>query len=305
MTAPIPSPPLLLSRAEAGVDARPRLATLFGADFSALSITPARGDLAPAVTRSALERFAPYHAPSDTDLLAWHVVDVGDAGARTMEWQQAFATIERLAASAFDDGVFVIALGGDHSVTYPIGVALASRCARIGIIQLDVHHDVRPIGTTPSNGSPIRGLIEHGKVAGCDVVQIGIHPFANRAELAGYCDEQGIHRVSLEQLAADGTRAAIDSACELLAGCDHIHLTVDIDVLDRAYAPGTVAALPGGISPAQLASLVDAACQHEAVQSMDVVEFDPERDVSSVTAYNVAQVVMVALSAVARRRSER
>ncbi len=304
---PVPDAPpaLVVAGADAASDERPRLAAIYGADFSALSITPSRGDRAPSVVRSALPRFAPWNAATGTDLTAWHVVDMGDAGAHRLAWEAAFEAITATVVSASEAAEFTIGLGGDHSVTYPIGMALAGRCTRLGIIQLDVHHDVRPISATPSNGSPIRGLIEAGRVAPEDVVQIGIHPYANRRELTEYCDEYGIRRYSLTELRQMGASACIAAAREALAHCDHIHLTVDIDVLDRAFAPGTVAALPGGITPDELSALVDHACADPLVRSMDVVEFDPERDVSSITAYNVAHVVMIALHALARRRSTR
>lgn len=304
-TTPSTTPSMFVSGSAIGNDPRPRLATMYGADFSALSITPSHGDTAPSVVRSALPRFAPWNAHTGTDLTAWHVADIGDAGARSKPWEAAFDAISSIASSAMDMDAFTIGLGGDHSVTFPIGRAVADRCTRLGILQLDVHHDVRPPRPIPSNGSPIRGLIEAGFVSTSDIVQIGIHPYANSLELTEYCDTEQIRRCSLDEMRQLGPADCIAFALDVLDECDHVHLTVDIDVLDRAFAPGTVAALPGGVTPDELAALVDSACSHPRVRSMDVVEFDPQRDVSSITAYNVAQVVMVALHALARRRSTR
>jgi formiminoglutamase len=274
---------------------------MFGADFSALSITPAEGWRAPAVVRAALGRFSPWNAQAKVDLAAWHVADLGDAGAAQLAWDEAFGAITGLAGRALDAGAFVAALGGDHSVTWPLVRAAADRHERVGIVQLDVHHDVRSLDGGPSNGTPIRGLIEEGRIRGEDVVQIGIHPLANRRPLTEYCDEQGIHRVWLSDLARHGAYGAAADALQTLKRCDAIWLTVDIDVLDRAYAPGTVAALPGGITPTVLCQLVDAVCTDRRTIAVDVVEFDPSRDVSSITAYNVAHVLMTALTAVAQR----
>lgn len=294
--------PLLVPAAQVKPDAAPPLAVLLGADFSALSITPSRADSAPGVVRVALPRFATWNADSGVDLIAaGGVHDLGDVGATRMAWDEAFTAIVARAGEAYALGHFAIALGGDHSVTWPLVTAFSSQAARVGIVQLDVHHDVRPLDAGPNNGTPIRGLIEQGQIRGEDVVQLGIHPFANRREHGAFCDEAGIRRVSLDQLAERGPAAVAAATLADLAACDAIYLTVDIDVLDRAYAPGTVAALPGGLSPAVLGSLVSQLAADPRVRAMDIVEFDPARDIASVTAYNVAQVLLVALSAVARR----
>ncbi|MCW2973757.1 MAG: formimidoylglutamase [Thermoleophilia bacterium] len=299
-----------VSVAAAGDDSRPVLAHLFGADYSARAITPQRSDLAPNVVRAALPRFSPYDARHRTDLAAWHVVDHGDAGAiRSSTWEEAFELIERHAADAFATDAFVVGLGGDHSVAWPIASAALAAArrrsgkptARLGILQLDVHHDVRALDHGPSNGTPMRGLLEGELVRGSDIAQVGIHPFANQRAASEYCDAQGIVRYSLDDVAERGTDAIARAALLSLDGVDAIHLTVDIDVLDRAFAPGTAAALPGGLTPRELLHLVDVVCADHRVASIDVVEFDPERDVASVTAYAAANVVMVALAAVARR----
>lgn len=302
MTAPHS---MIVNAASADTDPRPRLAALYGADFSALSITPARGDRAPGAVRAALPRFSTWNAALHIDLSEWHVADLGDAGAHRHAWPEAFDAIAQHVAAAMRISDFTIGIGGDHSVTYPIASSLAGRSRRLGIIQLDAHHDVRSPTPTPSNGSPIRGLIDAGHVRGEDVVQIGIHPCANARELAAYCDATGIIRFTGDDVRDRGASACMNDAIAQLAECDRVHLTVDIDVLDRAFAPGTVAALPGGITPGELMQLVEVACSSELVTSMDVVEFDPDRDVSLITAYNVANVVMTALATLARRRSGR
>jgi len=282
-------------------DPRPQLATLLGADFSARSITPSHADQAPFVVREALKRFATWDAHEHVDLAQWHVPDLGDAGAIRMTWDNAFDAIRKHADRAWGMGKFVVALGGDHSVTWPLVAAATGHAARTGIIQLDVHHDVRELDHGPSNGTPIRGLIEQGYVRSDDVVQVGIHPFGNKRAYTDYCDSQGITRYSLTDIDELGPVSIAIAARQKLASCDRIYLTVDIDVLDRAFAPGTVAALPGGLAPRQLATLVSTICDDARVMAMDIVEFDPTRDVADITGWNVALTVVTALSAVARR----
>jgi formiminoglutamase len=300
----------LIPAAQADDDPRAILAELIGADYSGRAITAQRSDGAPNVVRGALGRFAPYDSRSRFgfgDL--WCVADHGNADAiRAQTWDDAFERITALADRAFATSRFVVSLGGDHSVSWPL-VAAAARAVReqhgpsgrLGVLQLDTHHDVRPLDDGPSNGTPFRGLVESGVIHPDDLVQVGIHPFANRRAFAQYCDEQRIRFFStdeVEELGAEGTaRAAINA----LSGCDAIYLSCDIDVLDRAFAPGTAAALPGGLDPRTLTTIVEVACTDPRVMALDVVEFDPQRDVADVTAYAAANVVMSTLAAVARR----
>jgi formiminoglutamase len=300
----------ILPAAQAATDPRTILAELIGADYSARAITPQESDQAPDVVRRALGRFQPYDARTGMDIGAgWCVADHANAGARrAATWDDACRLIGELADRAYDTSRFVVALGGDHSVSWPL-IAAADRAVRdhegppgrLGVVQLDVHHDVRPLDDGPSNGTPFRGLLESGTIHPDDLVQVGIHPFANRRELAEYCDEQRIRRFDLAEVAELGGRETGLAAVRALSGTDAIYLSVDIDVLDRAFAPGTVAALPGALDPATLLQIVEAVCADPRVIGMDVVEFDPRRDVADVTAFAVANVVMAALSAVARR----
>lgn len=285
-------------------DPRTVLAELLGADYSGSAITPQRSDTAPDVVRRAMARFAPWDSRNGTDLVeGWCVADHANAGAiRAATWDDAVSRIGALADRAFSTGRFVVSLGGDHSVSWPL-VEAAARATpgRLGVVQLDVHHDVRPLDRGPSNGTPFRGLLEGGTIIADDLVQVGIHPFANRRILTEYCDEQRIRRFALEEVAELGAEETARSALRALSGTDAVYLSVDIDVLDRAFAPGTAAALPGGLDPRTLVRIVEVVCADPRVVALDVVEFDPERDVASVTAYAAANVVIAALAAVARR----
>ncbi len=299
----------ILPVGQATTDGRTILAELFGADYSARAITPQDSDQAPDVVRRALRRFQPYDARTGLDLAGWCVADHANAGAvRAQTWDDAFGRLHDLARAAYDSDRFVVGLGGDHSVSWPLVTAAADMTkrkhgekSRLGVVQLDVHHDVRPLDEGPSNGTPFRGLLEAGTIHPDDLVQVGIHPFANRRELAEYCDEQRIRRFDLAEVAELGGDETGRAAVRALSGTAAIYLSVDIDVLDRAFAPGTVAALPGALDPATLLQVVEAVCADPRVIGMDVVEFDPRRDIADVTAYAVANVVMAALSAVARR----
>ncbi len=129
MTAGSSTPEFVLSAKQAAGDARTVLAELFGADYSARAITPQRADMAPDVVRRALARFSPYDARTGVDLAErWCIADHANAGAiRAATWDEAVAQLGALADRAYATGRFVVGLGGDHSVSWPLVDAAARR----------------------------------------------------------------------------------------------------------------------------------------------------------------------------------
>ncbi|MCW2956446.1 MAG: hutG [Thermoleophilia bacterium] len=309
MTSPDAPVGWILPAAHAAADGRPILAELFGADYSARAITPQRSDQAPAALRRSLERLRPWDARTRLDLAQWCIADHGDAGAITAStWDDAFAAISARATRAMANGRFAIGLGGDHSVSWPIVTAAAQLArqrggadTRTGVVQLDIHHDLRSLDRGPSNGTPFRGLLHDGTIRADDLVQVGIHPFANAREVSEFAESQFIRSISLDELRALGPVEAARSALASLRDVDVVHLSVDIDVLDRAFAPGTVAALPGGLDPHRLGVVIETVCADARVGSMDVVEVDPQRDIADSTTLNAALAVFAAVASVARR----
>jgi formiminoglutamase len=131
----------------------------------------------------------------------------------------------------------------------------------------------------PSNGTPMRNLIESGVVEGRNMYNIGLHGFFNTKDLKKYADEQGVNYFTLRETRKKGIEETV-AACleELAAKVDTIYLTVDMDVLDVAYAPGVPASTPGGMTTAELLEGVLVAAKHPKVKAMDIVCLDPLKD---------------------------
>lgn len=243
-----------------------------GVPLHAGSVTPARYDLAPAAVRARLAKFSTLYAEHGTDLATVPVRDVGD-DVRPPELSAPLTVL----------------IGGHNGVTYE---ALRHRpdLDRWGVLTLDAHHDVRAYEGTPGNGSPIRALIDAG-LPGTQVVQVGIHGFCNSPGHRRWCEDQGI-RV----LAPDGIGLVASLLAELSEQCEHIYVDVDIDVLDRAYAPGCPGSRPGGLRPGPLFEAAFQAGAHPRVRAVDIVEVDPTLDVASATV-DAAAVTLLAVAA--------
>jgi formiminoglutamase len=182
-------------------------------------------------------------------------------------------------------------------------LAHAEDLARIGLLTLDAHHDLRDTDPGLTNGNPIRALLEDG-LPGANVAQIGIQPFANSADYSAVAVEAGIHVVTAEQVRAAGIKVVMREAlAKLEQVSDAIYVDLDVDVLDRAFAPASPGSRPGGLTPMEVQQAMRLCGAHPKVRAMDVVEVDPERDVADVTVMAAASFVLHFASGLARRGS--
>lgn len=272
-----------------------------GVPTSSASLTPSEAWRAPAAFRSALGRFSTFDGEAGVDLGRLAVADLGDWKVAGLDMQQVIPVIER-EARRLAGGPVAVFIGGDNAVTRPLVAGLAlGDLSRVGVLTLDAQHDVRSLEAGPTNGTPIRGLIEDGLPDG-RVVQVGIHSFANSAPYRAFCTEHRIEVVTMETVDEVGAGWVVSSALrDLGERCDWVFVDVDMDVLDVAFAPGCPGARPGGMAPRQLAAACRAAGAHPKVRAADFVEVDPARDPLGTTVLNLATAFLAFASGVATR----
>jgi arginase family enzyme len=134
------------------------------------------------------------------------------------------------------------------------------------------------------------------------VAQVGIHSFANSSEYRAYCDEQGITVLTVDDVAQRGIGSVVEDALTVVAvKTDVVHVDVDIDVLDRAFAPGCPGARPGGMTLRDLAEGVRRCARNSKVVSMDFVEVDAGADRDGLTLDAMAHVALSAVAGYAER----
>ncbi|MBE3102633.1 MAG: agmatinase family protein [Bacilli bacterium] len=260
---------------------------LYGAPLSRSSISVSGASLYPMEFRKLWKGFATYNLDADLDLSGYAVRDAGDIVMHTTDIVLSHERIEettRDLVSKYKTATTCL-IGGDHSVTACAvrGVKRSFPTERIGILQLDTHLDVRdPVEIGPANGTPIRQLIDGGIVHGEDVVNIGLHGYFNAAPLVAYAKQQGIRMVTLRKARELGVAQCVEKELEQLAKrVDRVYVTIDMDVLDIAAAPGVPASTPGGMTGEELFLSLLAFGQHDAVRHIDFVCLDPTRDVAS------------------------
>ncbi len=274
-----------------------------GVPSSSASLSPSEAWRFPAALRSALGGLAVFDGETGADLRTVSVSDLGDWPVEGLDMHTMPGEVVK-AVKALDPLPVKAFLGGDNAITRPLVNGLSrGDLTGVGILTIDAHHDVRLTTSGPSNGSPIRGLIEDGLPPG-RVVQVGIHSFANSAEYRQYCTEHGIEVVTMTTVDEVGAGWVVTSAlADLARRCEWIYVDVDIDVLDLAFAPGCPGARPGGMTPRQLAAACRAAGAHPAVRAVDFVEVDPARDRDGLTVMNAATAFLAFVSGLAMREA--
>ena len=174
-------------------------------------------------------------------------------------------------------------LGGDNSVTRAACHGIATSLAQCGLITLDAHLDLRHLDAGLTNGNPVRALLSDG-MPGSQIFQIGIAPFANSHAYFDVARDAGIKVIPTAQVHTRGIEEVIDEALDALSQeVEAIYVDVDMDVLDRAFAPATPGSRPGGLTPGDLRTAARLCGAHPKVKVMDLVEIDPTKDVADVT----------------------
>ncbi len=268
---------------------------IIGAPLSKPSISHSGALMAPAAIRRCLQSFTTYSIEKNLDLKNEKWLDFGDI---LMHPTDIHACHNRIYDSISyvleqDAAPLTVVLGGDHSISFPSIKAFSKKRGTIGVIQFDAHHDLRNLEDGgPSNGTPFRSLIENGVIKGEHLVQIGIRDFMNSPEYKKYAGEQGVTVYTMEEVRVKGIFSIVKEAYEqIIKKVDMVYLSVDLDVLDQAFAPGCPAIGPGGMDSETLIKGVEWLASKENVKAMDLVEIDPTLDYRDMTSRVAAHLI--------------
>lgn len=260
------------------------------------SLAPGHCDLAPNAIRRALARYSLFDSETENDLSALRIFDHGD-----LEVARDFPQLVSAVRQISDEAAATVLLGGDNFITRAGVHALNIPLGRCGVLTFDAHHDLRDLESGLTNGNPIRALLADG-VAGSHIVQIGIQPFANSPHYAAIARKTGITVVPADTVQARGIDIVVSEAlAKLAAQVDAIYVDLDVDVLDRSFAPACSGARPGGLLPWMLRRAARICGRHPGVKVMDIVEVDPTKDIADITALAAASFLLAFASGVQQR----
>src|SRR5690606_27156511 len=227
------------------------------------------------------------------DVSGLEITDRGDVTIAAHDQARTFANARELIGEALAQGWIPVVLGGDHSISLP-GIEALVQATRgpVGIIQIDAHLDL--VDESPTQGrysqsSQIRRALELEGVSPSRLVQIGLRGF-NYPQYADYVREQGITQFTAPDVARLGAEHVAREALAR-AGRDGaaIYLTLDIDALDPAVAPGAGHLEFGGLSVQDVSAMLRLFAPH--VAALDVAEVNPAFDVHGMTANLAAKLL--------------
>jgi guanidinopropionase len=238
----------------------------------------------------AIERIGPYnHALKIAPSTMCRIADVGDVPFRgRFDLESALADIETFFTQVKRAGIRPLAVGGDHSITYPILKALGKE-RPLGLVHFDAHCDTGGAfdGSKFHHGGPFRLAVLDGVLDPKRTVQIGIRGSAELLWEFSY--DSGMTVIHIEEVAERGTEWVIAKAREVV-GDEPIYVSFDVDGLDPAFAPGTGTPEAGGLTPREAQAILRGLKGLNVVGG-DVVEVAPQYDATTTTAIAGAQTL--------------
>jgi agmatinase len=232
------------------------------------------------------------------------VVDYGDAPVVPADARRAHQAIEDTVAEIVRAGAIPLILGGDHSITEPDIRACAATHGPLGLVHLDTHTDTARdvFGVELSHGTPMYRLVEAGTVDPKRYVQIGLRGYWPGEEEFAWQRERGITAFFMHDVRQLGISAIVERGTAQL-GEGPTFLSVDIDVVDPAFAPGTGTPEPGGLTATEVLELARLLGERLNLVGADLVEVAPMTFGSAdVTALLADRIVREILTGIALRR---
>lgn len=232
-----------------------------------------------------------YDIESDCDRLRGvTMVDVGDVVIQGADDHGNFARMREVASLISAQGSVLVAVGGDHSISFPLVAGVAAH-RRLEMVHVDAHADflAELDGSRLTGASQLRRIAELPDVAG--VTALGLRN-VEREEVNGM-QELGVRFATTRDLVQRGPETVVN---ELVPVCEAIYLSVDLDVLDLGLVPGTTLPEPGGLSYRELRATLAAITRRGRVVAFDVAELNPPADMSGATARLASWLVTHLLS---------
>jgi guanidinopropionase len=204
------------------------------------------------------------------------VADCGDVIFNPLRVDWSHRAITEHVGRFVDAGVIPLCVGGDHTISHPLLRAIGRRHKPVGLVHFDAHSDTadEDLGMKElGHGTPFRRAIEEGLVDPRRTIQVGVRSIEN-AEEWDYPREQGVELITLDEMVAHGMEWVAGRFQRLLGG--PIYVSIDIDVLDPAFAPASCPN-PGGLTSRELMFLVRKLLGQQVVGG-DIVELNAPYD---------------------------
>lgn len=195
-----------------------------------------------------------------------------------------------------------IVLGGDHSISIPVfqGQRERYKDQRLGVLWVDAHPDLCDVftGSKLSHACVLRRALEFG-IEPRDVCMVGLRSWEDQE--IDLIENGGLNVYTASLIAERGMKSVATSVYSKLSGCDAVHISLDIDCLDPAFAPGTGIPEAGGLTSREVITLIKS-MQGLPLVGLDVVEVAPPIDPSEATVFAALKIIMEFVAVLAREK---
>lgn len=256
----------------------------------------------PAHVRQSSRLLRPYHPTLDVSpFAAQQVADAGDVPVNPFDIEEALGTVEAAAKALSDTGAKLVTIGGDHTIALPLLRNMARIHGPVAMLHFDAHLDTWDtyFGAAYTHGTPFRRAFEEGLLDMDALSHVGTRgPLYGKQDLED--DERfGFGIVSSADIYRRGADAVVQQLRERI-GDRPLYISIDIDVLDPAHAPGTGTPEAGGMTSRELLEILRGLADLNVVGA-DVVEVSPAYDHAELTGVAAAHVVYELVSMFAVR----
>jgi agmatinase len=229
----------------------------------------------------------------------WRVADYGDLSINPLSLDDTYQRITTQLNLVADAGTRAICVGGDHSILLPILRSICRKHGPVALVQFDAHNDTWGgyFGSPHSHGTPVRRAVEEGLLLPGGVLQVGLRGQVYSREDFDFGRRHKFQVITSEQFHQQGL-GPVRKALRRLRG-KPVYFTLDIDVVDPAFAPGTGTPQVGGFSSFQILELVHA-LQGQNLVGADLVEVSPPYDNGDITSLLAANLLYEILCVLAK-----
>jgi agmatinase len=220
----------------------------------------------------------------------YRVADFGDLPVNPLSIEDTFLRIEQGITPLLQAGVRCVCVGGDHSISLPILRAVAKKHGPVSLIQFDAHNDLwdEYFGSKYSHGTPFRRAFEEGLLLDGGVLQVGLRGQVYGEDDFDFARAHKVKMVTAEEFHKKGL-ASVQRHLRAFRG-KPVYVTLDIDCVDPAYAPGTGTPQVGGFTSIQILGLVRALSGLNII-GCDLVEVSPPYDTGEITSLLAANLL--------------
>ena len=218
------------------------------------------------------------------------VFDVDEIKVDQNNIEESFKKITEGAESILKNNDKPIFIGGDHSITYPLVKGFSSVYPEPGIVIFDAHPDCQSDFEPPTHEDLVVGLVKNNIIKKENIIIVGVRNW--HKDEYNFIKENKIKYFDMKEISMESIKEVSESVMSVAKNFGSLYISIDIDVLDPAFAPGTGYPEPGGLTTRELLFFIHRLKNMRNLKAMDIVEINPEKDVNELTSKLGAKLVV-------------